>query len=538
MSEFDDSEKVVPLYRGVQRDPYDGTYGHVVKAADDYASRSIEDSFLGHYSNTGTFIILQPPIPPEKLIKLPKANSTLGQCVAAMVTNCDGFGWELNYEGEKEQSGNSDVKDEEEKAREFLGQPCDDQSFSDVRKRRRADRETIGWSTIEVGRNAANEIIWFRHIPAHTMRKTKREPEPVEVAVTLRRGKKLIRTTVKKRLRRFVQLVGQERVYFKEYGDMRVIDSKTGNVIKDGVGFENSATEVIWEDKYSVGDSYGMPDYINNLPSVLGSRSAEMVNYNFFEENAIPAMAVLLSGGKLTLETVADMRRMFSQKGAKAQNRVLVIEAKMDDDYASTDSKPTVPTLSIQPLNKDRQNDGLFEKYLKSAQENIRSSFRLPPIFLGLSEDYTHATASSSLETAKSQVFVPEQEEFDRIINEKILVDKDGQPMKYWTFRSNPPKLSDGETQVKAFTEAGKLGGVSVNVAIDMANQWLGQKTPRIDEPWGDWPIALVQAEIAKGNIVVPGFDEGKDSEDTTEDKPVFPKRNRGKATQSSKDKE
>ena len=39
----------------------------------------------------------------------------------------------------------------------------------------------------------------------------------------------------------------------------------------------------------------------------------------------------------------------------------------------------------------------------------VWSSFRLPPIFVGITSDYTRATASESREVAEEQVFEPER---------------------------------------------------------------------------------------------------------------------------------
>jgi capsid portal protein len=85
-----------------------------------------------------------------------------------------------------------------------------------------------------------------------------------------------------------------ERVYFKEFGDPRIIDPKTGEVAPD-LPFEEQATEIYMDAQYIPGHLYGVPKWIGILPAILGSREAEEVNLNFFRENAIPAMAVLVS---------------------------------------------------------------------------------------------------------------------------------------------------------------------------------------------------------------------------------------------------
>jgi hypothetical protein len=108
------------------------------------------------------------------------------------------------------------------------------------------------------------------------------------------------------------------------------------------------------------------------------------------------------------------------------------------------------------------------------------------------------------METVKSQVILPEQQDFDSMMNEKLLVDSEGRPPVHWKFVSNPPTLADSDTQVKAFTEAGKLGGITINDAITMANTWLHLNRPLIKEEWGNWPLELVREAIQAGKIKVP----------------------------------
>lgn len=497
----------------IERGKYEGTYGEIIKSADAYASRALDDSFSSLYNSRDSFQILTPPYPPEQLIKLPQLNNTLGQCVEAMVTNCDGFGHTLQPMTQEAKDLNEEALAEKERIEELISQPFDDQTFLDIRKKSRADYETIGWKCLEIGRDATGAIIWFRHIPSHTVRKTRLDVKPIEVTVSLRRKSKLVSVKTTKRFRRYVQRVGAKRLYFKEYGDPRVIDPSTGKENKS-LNVDSAATEILWREIYTVGENYGTPRYINNIPSVLGSREAEMVNFHFFEDNAIPALAVLLAGGQLTEDTVSDIRKMFQKKGKDTMHKVLVLEAKADNDNAGMDGKAPIPSLSIQPLAKDRQSDGLFKDYLEQCHVNIRSSFRLPPILLGRSEEHSHATAAASMETVKSQVILPEQQEFDAMMNEKILVDENGHPPKHWKFVSNPPTLADADTQVKAFEQAGKLGGITINDAIAMANTWLHTNNPLIKEEWGNWPIELVREAIQQGKIKPPIPNQDQSDED------------------------
>ena len=65
--------------------------------------------------------------------------------------------------------------------------------------------------------------------------------------------------------------------------------------------------------------------------------------------------------------------------------------------------------------------DSLFDNYDKTNREKIRSSFRLPPLFVRLTSDYTYATARESREVAEEQVFGSERVDHDFVINRLLF---------------------------------------------------------------------------------------------------------------------
>jgi capsid portal protein len=112
---------------------------------------------------------------------------------------------------------------------------------------------------------------------------------------------------------------------------------------------------------------------------------------------------------------------------------------------ADNEGKIPPPKVELKPLINERQTDATFLEYDKSGMDKIRSAFRLPPLFLGRSED-TRTPPPNRYEVAESQVFGPERQRFDDMINRKVLATY--QP-KYWAFRSNPPRLSDQDALIK-----------------------------------------------------------------------------------------
>lgn len=498
----------------IKRDPYDGPNGELVKAFDDYGSRQIVDPFKSLYANAnviptniGPEQLIQPTFDPLALMKLPVQNNTLMQCIAAMKTNIESFGFTLEYIGPKGQEKSSEAKAEKDWASSLLEQPNDEETLSDIREKCRVDYETLGYSGMEVGRDGDGNVVWIQHATMFSYRMTGRDPEPTKYPAYIYRNGKLVQQTFSKRFRRFVQLVGSKKVYFKEFGDPRKISTVTG--AEDlSLKPEDEATEILFMNQYITGEVYGLPRHINQLPSLLGSREQEVTNLQFFRDNGIPALAVLVSGGLLTDETITLIESAFNRvKGQASMNRVMVIEAQAVSDYVQIESSnPATPKLELKPLTGERQQDELFQKYDENCRLKVRSSYRLPPVYLGLSDDYTRATIEASIEVADAQVFSPERLKVDKLVNSKILI-RDKKPLIFWQFRSNPAKLVSGSAILDSLAKFEAVGAMTPNLAITLANEMLDLHIPPIKEEWGNMPFKFVEALILTGKLRPTGLD-------------------------------
>jgi len=117
---------------------------------------------------------------------------------------------------------------------------------------------------------------------------------------------------IPRRLRRFVQYQNGRYVYFKSFGDPRTISKLTGAVYPDVRSLlrdrsdDAPATELLHFAIHSSRSPYGVPRWIGNMLSVLGSRQMEEVNYMYFSNKSVPPLALLVSGGKLSDNTVPD----------------------------------------------------------------------------------------------------------------------------------------------------------------------------------------------------------------------------------------
>jgi capsid portal protein len=244
-----------------------------------------EDQFIGMYwsSTAPNNPLILPPFNPEILMALATRNNVLAQCIEVMEVNIDGTGHEIVPKDVDEEEEADETTPEYEVLQDFFDQPWPGESMVTLRRKLRWELETTGNAYLEVLRNVANEVIFLRVLDSTTMRLVKLDA-PVAVEQTIKRGNNEVTVVVQARERRFAQKVIEKLIYFKEFGAVRNINRNTGafESANNPIPPELRGTEIIHFTIYrDIKTSYGLPRWINNLPSVIGSRKAEEFNQSF-----------------------------------------------------------------------------------------------------------------------------------------------------------------------------------------------------------------------------------------------------------------
>lgn len=455
--------------------------------------------------------ILLPEINPTLLAAVVEESNVLKQCISAYVVNIDSYGSVLEYIGEEGKREKPKNKAEYIKARTLIDcpSPTTGMSLVEIRKRFRQDLETYGNAYLEVSRTSSGEVVSIDHVPAETMRLTKVENKlvPSVVSIVDPETGKVVTRRVNRRFRRFVQIDPtnlNRKIYFKEFGDPRKIDPRDGRENNE-LSINDCATEIIHKSIYTPGRVYGNPRWLGVLPCILGSRESELVNLNFFRDNAIPALAVLISGGALTEESYQTIQRYITAvKGKDAMNRVLVLEASSDDSNADLTHSQPAPKVELKPMISERQQDGLFKDYDDFNMLKIRSSFRLSPLHIGRSDDYNKASAAVAMQVVESQVFLPERNAFDDMFNSLIMTTLG---LNMWRYRSMGPSITDANDISTLLKAVGTEGALTPNTVIGITNKLFDLKIDTVKDAWGDYPYSMIRDYIARG-VVIKGVDE------------------------------
>ena len=455
------------------------------------------DNFGASFDN----IILATPYHIPTISGFVDNSNILPQCIEAMVVNTSKFGTRVVAIEE-----GTDADEKETKVlSSFLKSPNINESMMSVQSGAIEDYERYGFCFYEIIRNARRKPSLIRHAKAFNIRLMRKSGDAVAVTIDVVRGGERSKVTERKKFRKYIQVIGSSKVFYKEFGDPRDMDYRNGRYAskpdgKGGEGYkvdkENRATELLHHRQYSE-DSYGLPRWISQLPSILGSRESEEVNLRYFEDNTVPPMIMSVAGGRLTRTSFEDLNRLLKAKGLgkDRQNQILLIEAI--PETTGLDEKGTA-TIKIDKLTSERPSDGLFKEYDDSNINKIRSSFRLPPVVIGMSQDVNFATAQTSMYVAETQVFLPERQTHDEFLNKNFFNHPNGLNLQTVMMESRGPSVTNPDQVVKTLTAVNVMGGVTPRSSIELINETMQLSLPTYPaegekgyEEWMDMPIAL-----------------------------------------------
>jgi PBSX family phage portal protein len=397
--------------------------------------------------------VIPPPYDPETLAILFENSSSLRQNVDAYVTNIDAFGHRfepvidldasdadhrianalfIERERLKRDPRNADddaiqglpdtptpeevaakraevaehMRIERSRLESFFDFSCIDLSFVTLRRRTRQDVEVMGNGYWEVLRDGGGELAQFVYLPAFTMRLLPLDLALVEDELNVKISEIAFDTMkVRRRFRRFVQVFEQQVVYFKELGDPRLLSRKSGAVFKSieellaNDPTDGPATEVLHFKLHNARSAYGTPRWIGNLLSVLGTRQAEEVNYLYFQNKSVPPLAILVSGGRLSAQSVPRIESYIENhiKGKHNFFKILVLEAESPGNGSFENAGRM--RIELKPLTNAQHTDALFSNYDERNSDKVGQSFRLPRLLRGDIRDFNRSCYSADTET-------------------------------------------------------------------------------------------------------------------------------------------
>lgn len=431
-------------------------------------SKQVEED---HFSE-----IVEPPFDPLLWASLMEKNTRLAKLIRLYARNTVGLGWEIKAKKTiKKDTTDADKKQidaEIELLHEFFSYCNPLLPFEEVAYRAKVDEESMGNGYIEITRNAKGLPAGIYHVPGHTIR-------------------------ILKNKNGFIQTRGSETKYFKIFNGDFDMNCNTGKVShRNSVAFKDRATELIPFSIYNPRDSYyGTPRYVSTADAIAGNKLTSRRNLSFFKNDATPRMAITVTNGQLTGQSIADIKSFINTEGKGVDNahRVMILQAKSKQigDMNAKDVK-----IDVVPLTVGETDDASFIKYRNANDEEIRESFGIGEVFLGAGGTVNRSTATITREITNEQEFIPDIKVKEYMINQTICR---AFGVKLVEFKFVRPSSLGSLDRADIFARYQQGGGVTPN---DIRHE-LGKD--EYTEDWGDKPIQIGLVEYQMGLLGAKG---------------------------------
>lgn len=435
--------------------------------------------------NAGDWIT--PPLDLRGLRTLVKNSSILPQCIRAYKNNIAGFGIGVRYKDDIEET--EEMAAEFNKAEEIIELLNLEQDTKEVFEDIIEAREIYGISYVEVIRNVAGEVQQIEFIK-DTPSITKTKPlDPYVPTPFYHHGEVVER---RKRYCKYRQQIGDKTVYFKEFGDPRIMDNRDGLYVPEGETLEIDyhANEII---EFAIGtEPYGEVRWIGQILGVDGSRKAEGLNNNYFENGRHTPLMIMIKGGTLTDESFEKLQQYMNDiKGEAGQHAFIILETESNEGRVDFDQSDK-PEIEIKDLANILQKDELFQDYLDNNRRKVQSAFQLPDLYVGYTTDFNRATAQTAQEVTEEQVFQPERKSLAWAVNNKLL---NGYQFQYVEAYFLEPDISNPDDLYKLLTVANNAGVLTPNKAKQIVYEAFGETAEDYPEEWGDVPLAYSKTQ-------------------------------------------
>lgn len=451
-------------------------------------------------------LIVEPPYDPLKLALMLEINTRLMRACHLRARNTVGLGWSVTpvtRDEDEEKVDPTKYKAQKKQLKQIYDYPVPmgmtqflpetlstPLEFSEILNRMKIDEEATGNGYLEITRNNAGKIDGIYNIPAHTIR-------------VLRLGG-------------YIQIRGRwsgsdvalqaepkvMRRYFKRFGDARAISRLTG---EETVGLrpEERATELLPFLIYSSRSSwYGIPRWISAVAAIQGSRLAAVRNMAFFENDAVGRMAIVVSGGALTAQSVSDIRTFVNRegKGVEKSHRVMVLQA---EPRRVISGKGTATRIDVVPLTVGVNEDASFLGYRKANDEEVREASGLSSPFF-TAEGINRASSNVLRKITLEQDLIPDLHSHEHAINRTIsydiltyrLSDREKENFSMQAeLRLRPPASVDELEQAQVQGMYARAGIVSINEA----RHFLGLPSLPQDFVYGQLPLPVALSLLEMG---------------------------------------
>lgn len=500
------------------------SFKQYVEVLDNYLNTKVKDNYdldstywwkaVNSGYTKSSLIIRKRTYSLTKLSTLLELSPTLPQCVSAMIRNVVGTGVKVTFKRNSQNKKNERFKF----FSDIVQNANPEESLHQVIESMYEDYLRYGEAFLKVRYNRDRKGVYkfldVYHIPSVQMSILKNEIIATSKK-ELKRGDDSFVMPYTKNYKVYLHakpihasntntpstIVQADVSYYAEIGCPYDIDPQQGVPLLKAKQSE-VIERIIHYKEYNDNSSYGKPRWVSKLGAIMGQIEAEAFNLESLSQNLIPKLVVLLKDAHPHNGDVKHFRELLTSKrgggiNSKASKAVFIRCASDNSNGAITAlMKGDVPkaernsNIQFVPLNDSTSKEMMFGNQIERWANDIMSCFSIPPIVLGLSSDYTRATASESLRMVEEQVFKIERRKLEYLINNIIIgyYDKESiEDLNQISFQSvSIAGLSDLVEVVKGMLP---LNCISPNDGVDIYNKVMDGDKNYFED--GDIPIVV-----------------------------------------------
>lgn len=463
------------------------------KSAEKSVEKSDKSEQLSRDNSSNASEWISHPVDMRGLKELVDDSTILPQCIKAYKNNIAGFGLSVHYMSDYDEE-TEEMKAEWTQLEEIINLLNMDIMAKEVFENVIRDRETYGIAYCEVIRDFSGNVVQLEFIIDTPSIDMTYPLEPYMDVEYYYKGKTVAR---KKKFRKFRQQIAGNTVYFKEFGDPRIMDKRTGTYLEDEgtlVEYDNQANEII---EFRIGSMpYGEVRWIGQVLTVDGNRRAEVLNNNYFREGRHTPLMIVVKGGTLSEKSFDKLKSYMAEiKGENGQHAFVVLETESNENStALQDDKQA--DIEIKDLASILQKDELFQEYQENGRKKTQSAFLLPDLYVGYTTDFNRATAQTAMEVTEKQVFQPERTSLAWTVNNRLL---NGYRFRYVEAKFDDPDITNPDDIQKILNITERAGGFTPNLAKEVTYNTLGKDgCEDYEGDWGDTPLQYVKASSEK----------------------------------------
>lgn len=161
-------------------------------------------------------------------------------------------------------------------------------------------------------------------------------------------------------------------------------------------------------------DWYGVPEWLPGLSAMIGDKNSMQYNINFFNNNAIPPLAMIVKGGELTPDVEKTLKQFLSENTKGLDNAHRVVLITLDDPDQEIEFKELTQQMK----------DQAFGEFRKANRDEIASIHGVPPRILGIIAAGSlggGGEVEGQLTIFKEVLIGPRQRKLEYLLNNQIV---------------------------------------------------------------------------------------------------------------------